>query len=114
MMRQIDDTFNPHLILDSYSEEPLTLQQVYFWTVLTRALKNPLGVTALQEYLPPNDHDTPDAINCYFKHQDLQNHSLAQPYILHYSDLLLPGYIFGSSVVHKSNFSHTGLANYSC
>ena len=79
MARLIDDSFNPHLIMDPYNKELLTLQQVYFWTVVTRSFKTPLGITALHKHLPSSHHATPNAISCYLKHQDLQNHSLARP-----------------------------------
>ena len=82
----IDKKFNPSTIHDPYDKELLTLEQVYFWTVLTKALKNPLCITALQEHLPQDDHETPpDAMSCYFWHQFLQGHSLAQP--LHVASL---------------------------
>ena len=75
MTRLIDQQFNPSTIHDPYDKELLNLQQVYFWTVLSRSFCNPLGITVL----PQTDHETPDAISCYFRHQFLQNKSLVHP-----------------------------------
>ena len=79
MTRLVDRDFAPLLIRDVHDEELLTLQQVYFWTVLIWSLKNPLGMSCIQEFLPVDDHATPDSIGCYFQHLELQSQSVAQP-----------------------------------
>ena len=71
----IDIQYNPDFPQDSYKTTLYNKQSAFFWTVLLRSLKNPLGSISVNEH-KIND----DARGAWFKHENYQKQSKAKIY----------------------------------